>query len=401
MAEKTKKKKIKVKKKLKLKHPVRFIVIMYSLVLFILIGVVYFFPWLSGQMADVMMVEYGDLNSSQNKTFYFVKYETVYLSDKDGRAGYSYREGSMVRTGSDIIKIQRSKTPDKTDYDLFNTRVNSFMSGDFLLGKIDPEERDYQATRLKKKARKSESKVTQLQLNLAASSLEKRENNNRQEAKDPLEIVRKTGLSGNYQAETSGVISYKVDGYEVSLSPYTMKYLDKDKATRIEKDSIDLFHGTVTMGEPVCKIVNNREWYAVTWVERNEADNYKKGHSVTLKMESGDLPGTVYKVVKRNGTILVILRFDSFYKNVATLRKETCKIVTSEERGLIVRKSFIKKKDGQQGVYLIDVTGETVFTPVKIIAEDGAFVLVEAGTFTENGETYKTINVYDEIKKVK
>ena len=75
--------------------------------------------------------------------------------------------------------------------------------------------------------------------------------------------------------------------------------------------------------------------------------------------------------------------------------------MTSEERGLIVRKSFIKKKDGQKGVYLIDVTGETVFTPVKVIAEDGAYVLVEAGTFTENGDTYNTINVYDEIKKVK
>ena len=238
-------------------------------------------------------------------------------------------------------------------------------------------------------------------MNLAALSMEKRGRDNREEPKELLELIRQTGLTGNYQAETSGVISYKVDGYEASLSPYTMKYLDKDKTAKIEKNNMDLFHGTVTMGEPVCKIVNNREWYAVTWVERNEAGNYKKGHSVTLKMDSGDLPGTVHKVVKRNGAILVILRFDSYYKNVATLRKETCKIVTSEERGLIVKKSFIKKKDGRQGVYLIDVTGETVFTPVKIIAEDGSYALVEAGTFTENGETYNTINVYDEIKKVK
>ena len=52
-------------------------------------------------------------------------------------------------------------------------------------------------------------------------------------------------------------------------------------------------------------------------------------------------------------------------------------------------------------MYLVDVTGEAEFTPIKIIAEDGAYALVEAGSFTEDDETYSTINVYDEIKKIK
>lgn len=391
----------KERKRIRLKHPVRFLLIMYSLILAALIGIVYFFPWLSNQMADVMMVEYGDLNSSRKQTFYFVKYETVFLADRNGHAGYSYSEGSMVRTGADVIKLQRARVTDSTAYDLFNTRVSSFLSGNYLLTQMDPQEREYLISKLKKKSRKTESRVEKLQLKMAVAGLEKSETGEAGEEQELLEKIRTIGLSEDYQADSSGVISYKVDGFEAALSPYTMKYLDREKAGKIENTSIDLFDGTVTKGEPICKLVNNREWYAVTWVDHGEAKNYKKGHAVTLKLDDGDLPGTVHKVVRQNGVNLVILRFDSFNKNVATLRKETCKIVTSEERGLIVRKSFIKKKDGQKGVYLIDVTGETVFTPVKVIAEDGAYVLVEAGTFTENGDTYNTINVYDEIKKVK
>ena len=394
-------KKIKQKKKLRLKHPVRFIVIMYTLILFILIGIVYFFPWISNQMADVMMVEYGDLNSSQKQTFYFVKYETVFLADRNGQVGYSFQEGSMVRTEVDLLKIRRAKVTDSTDYDLFNSRVSQFVSGDYLLGSMDREEKDYLEAELKKRARKTENRIKKHQLKLAALSLDNLDSRESEEQQELMEIIRQAGLTGDYHMDASGVISYKVDGYEVSLSPYTMKYLDKNKITKVEKNSIDLFDGTATKGEPVCKVVNNRKWFAVTWVDRAEAGNYKKGHAVTLKMDTGDLPGTVQRVIRQGRSCLVILRFDSYYRNVATLRKETCKIVTSEERGLIVRKSFIKKEGGQEGVYLIDVTGETVFTPVKIIAEDRKYVLVEAGTFTENGKTVNTINVYDEIKKVK
>ena len=163
----------------------------------------------------------------------------------------------------------------------------------------------------------------------------------------------------------------------------------------------DLFDGTVKKGEPVYKIVNNREWFAVTWIDRADVDFYKEGSSVVLKLDDGDMPGKIQNVIYRKGDYLVIVRFDSYYKNVATLRKARCKVVTSNEKGLLVKKSFITKKDGKKGVYLIDVTGEATFTPVKIIAQDGDFALVQAGSFTENGETYNTINVYDEIKKIK
>ena len=392
---------IKRKKKTRLKHPIRFLVIIYILVLLFLIGIVYFFPWISNQMADVMMVEYGDLNSSEKQTFYFVKYETVFLADKNGQVGYSCNEGSMIRTGMEFLNIKKEKVIDNTNYDPFNSRVSQFISGNYLLGQIDAEERNYQSSKLRKKARKTENRVDRLQLKLAAASLDRVGSETPDKPQSALDAVTQSGLSDPYQTDSSGVISYKVDGYEASLSPYTMKYLDRNKIGKVENNSIDLFDGTVTIGEPVCKIVNNRKWFAVTWVKRSEAGNYKKGHAVTLKMDDGDLPGIVQKVVRQNNFCFIIIRFDSYYKNIATLRKEVCKIVTSEEKGLVVRKSFIKKINGRQGVYLIDVTGETVFTPVKIIAEDGAYVLVEAGTFTEDGKTVNTINVYDEIKKVK
>ena len=394
-------KKTKGKKKFRLKHPIRFMVIMYFLILAILIGIVYFFPWMMNQMADVMTVEYGDLNSSRKQTFYFIKYETVYLSDKNGYAGYSFREGSMVRKGVKPVELEKAETTDSTDYSLFNARVSAFIAGGSLLGDIDDDEKQNLINKLKTKKQKSENSAEKLQLDLAVMSLKNAGSSSPEASQQLMKNVRRSGITGDYQTESSGVISYKVDGYEASLSPYTMKYLDEEEVSRVVGDVTELFDGIVTKGEPVYKIVDNREWYAVTWISRRDRDNFKKGNKVVLKLYDGDMPGIIQGVFRQDSKYLVIVKFDSYYRNVATLRKEKCLVVTSNERGLLGRKSFITTKDGRKGVYLVDVTGEAEFTPIKIIAEDGAYALVEAGSFTEDDETYSTINVYDEIKKIK
>lgn len=389
------------KKKTKLKHPIRFAAILYFLALVILLGIIYVLPWVSDQMSDVMTIEYGDLNNTQTQTFYFVKYETVYLADESGKAGYSFNEGNMISTGSVAIDIVKDKKiTDNTDYDDFNARVNSFIAGDSLLRKIDADEKQDLIDDYREKAKKTKNRARKLQLELAVLSLENAGSNGSQDPQNLLRNISRSGLSGRYKVDTSGIISYRVDGYEAALSPYTMKYLDKKEVREIRNDSTDLFDGTVTKGEPVCKIVSNRTWYTVTWTEKSRAEKFIKGASVTLQLESGDVEGKVHRVIRQGNDYLVILKFDSYCSDIVSLRKEKCKVITSNERGLIIRESYITKKKGKEGVYVIDVTGKASFTPIKVIARDDGYALVASGSFTEDGVTYNTVNVNDQIRKV-
>ena len=389
------------KKKSKLRHPFRFAAILYVLALLILLGIIYLLPWVSDQMSDVMTVEYGDLNSSQIQNFYFIKYETVYLADESGKAGYSFNEGNMISTGSVAINIVKDKKiKDNTDYDEFNERVNAFVAGKSLLKKIDSEEKEKLIKNCQEKAKKTKNKARKLQLQLAVMSLDNAGSSGSQDPQNLLRNIARCGLTGRYKLDTSGVISYKVDGYEAALSPYTMKYLNKKAVREIRSNSTDLFDGTVTKGEPVCKIVNNRTWYAATWTEKGQSEKFTKGASVILELESGDVEGKVHCVKKQGSDYLVILKFDSYCNEIVSLRKEKCKVVTSDERGLIIRESFITRKKGQEGVYVIDVTGKASFKPIQVIARDDGKALVASGSFTENGVTYNTVNVNDQIRKM-
>ena len=67
----------------------------------------------------------------------------------------------------------------------------------------------------------------------------------------------------------------------------------------------------------------------------------------------------------------------------------------------MVRNISITSEGDQAGVYVKNVSGDFVFTPVKVIISDGEYSLVEAGFYyekTEEGrEKVSTIDVYDEI----
>lgn len=384
------------------KHRGRFFMIIYLLVLVLLLGTLYFFPWISNRMADVMVAEYGELNSSQEQTFYIVKDETIYVADQSGKAGYSFREGAIARRGVQVVDIKRDKNiQDTTDYSTFNSRVNSFMSGDTLLRKIDTDEKDRLVEALKAREEKVRMQAKKLKLQLAIQSLEYAGSFRSKKSSGQTDYVSQAALSGDYTMETSGLISYEVDGYEAVLSPYTMKYLDRNEVKSIRKRSINLFDGTVTKGEPVFKVVNNREWYALAWTSRDESKCFQKGKVITLKLDSGDVRGTVYRVIRQGGDYLVILRFTTFCENLATLRKEKCTVVTSNDTGLLIRESFITEKEGDEGVYVISVTGEAVFTRINVITRDNGYVLVSSGSFRDtDGTVVNTVNVCDEIKKV-
>jgi putative membrane fusion protein len=213
-----------------------------------------------------------------------------------------------------------------------------------------------------------------------------------------LEIVPSRG---NYFVEDNGIVSYYVDGLEKTFSPRTMKSLKKDKVENLDIKINHIKRDSVISGEPVYKMIDNTCWYVVFWVKPNNIIKYTKGDTVYLNLPLGKVKGITHDILEQEGRWLVILKFNCYYKDLPKLRKIDTEVITSNYEGLMIANKSITSLDGKPGVYVRDISGEFVFTPVSVITSDGEYSLVESSFYYEkvDGKDMKipTVNVYDEI----
>ena len=389
----------------KRKSSKRLIIPVYLLIVAILIFVVYAYPTISGALKRTMTVEYGELKVTENVTCYIVKDETLYFANAEGQIDYLYDEGTLVRGGSDVLTISPASVSEDTALGSFGEHASVFASGGTLLdtssslfsGVLGSLQTEYTA------AEEAEETAEQEELQRYISRLETLE----QKGEDGGSgILSDLGvIPENYSIPEPGIISYQLDGYESELNPHTMTLLDRSRLEQIETSSEDVSRERTRYGEPLFKIVNNTAWYAIIWINEEDLGKYSEGNSITLRLPDGDADGKVERVSENDGDIMVVLKFDTYYDNIASLRKVQTEVVTSDYSGLMIRNSFIASEDGTAGVYVLDVTGDSKFVPVKVKATDGEYSLVESGYYYEYDETtgesqrVDTVEPYDEIER--
>ena len=222
------------------------------------------------------------------------------------------------------------------------------------------------------------------------------------------ELVRKgskiidilpSGIS--YVANENRLVSYYVDGCEEVFTPETMASLNRKQIEELQITVNNIKRESAIAGEPLYKAVDNTVWYVVFWVESNELLKYTKGDTIYLNLPLGQVKGRTFDIIDDNGSWLVIAEFKCYYQDLCKLRKIDAEIITADYEGLLVPNRSITAKDGKPGVYVKDISGEFIFTPVSVITSDGEYSLVESSYYYEqDGDKnvrVKTVDVYDEI----
>ncbi len=393
----------------------KLIIPIYLLIVIILIVIIYVYPTLTGALSKTMTVDYGNLQITDNLTCYIVKDETVYFANASGDVEYYCEEGDMVRKGTTVISIADASGGDSNDYSDYNRVVRKLLSGNSLLSYSDKVTDAEMELRNLKADSTDETEQTMLDFYIKQlAELDADDDEVEIESgllhglndSDPDSSidVDQTGISDTYEVNGSYIISYKLDGYESVFNPYTMRFLDKTKVEDTEPEVLTLKSGAATAGEPVFKAVYSRKWYAVAWIDYSDLGKYEKDKSISIVLPEGSVSGKVEDIIDNGEDIMLIMAFNDYYKDLASLRKIKTDIITSDYSGLVIDNSYIASEDGVPGVYVVDVSGDTEFTPIKIKATDGSQSLVESGYYTDNvdGELKRveTVNVYDEIKKV-
>ena len=396
MSETTEKKKKKV--------PRRLIIPLYLLIIVLLIVIVYALPTVTGALKQTMVVEYGDLKISEKATCYIIKNETLYFANGEGRLKYVFDEGALVRGGSEVLYIEPSEVDNDSDLGVFEDHARPFTSGSTLLnaksGSLDKVLAD-----LRQQYNENEDISFRTEIDRYISRLNDIKKSEGEEDSSEGELSELGVLPDTYLISKPGIISYSMDGYECEMSPYTMKLLDREKAEKIDAEVSDLSRETTRYGEPLFKIIDNSEWYAVMWIDERDLGKYSENKSVSMKLPDGDATGRVYSISESDGEIMVIMRFNAYYDSLSSLRKIQTEVISSDCSGLMIRNSFITSKDGQPGVYVLGVAGDSEFVPIKVKGTDGEYSIVESGSYylydEETGESqrYETVGVYDEIEK--
>ena len=356
--------------------------------------------------SDTMTLEYGDLRKGKNLTCYIVKDEMVYFAEETGRVGYFFTEGDMVRKGSAAVTL----TPDETVGDTslyvdYNRRVNSFKKGNAFLADLNKESKSLSEelnARIGESSSEEDKKMLRYYLSEINSVGSKATGFTLSENEEPPS--GDMGINNTYETYKSGIISYQFDGYESEFNPSTMRLLDKEALSKIKDGFFNFSTGTTKKGEPLFKIVNNRNWYVVTWISENELGYFNEGADVTLEFGDTDVAGTIESVIDHDSEIMLIISCSSYYASLSNVRSIKANVITSDDNGLIVRNEFLTSKNRQVSVEVLNVDGSSKFVPVKVLSSDGKSSLIQSGSFykqDENGNAVmiETVKVYDEISK--
>ena len=207
-------------------------------------------------------------------------------------------------------------------------------------------------------------------------------------------------------ATKSGVISYRVDGYEEILTTD-----DFGKYTKEFLQDLNLKTGQIIPTSNECgKIIDNYHCYIVCVLNSNYAQEAEVGDKVKLRLPSGnEVEASIeYKTIEDDDCIITF-KIDKCVEELISYRKISCSIIWWNESGLKVPNQAISTEDknGTEVSYVVRTRiGYEDKILVKILKSNERYSIVTKYTSEELGElgytsqeirNMSSIAIYDEI----
>lgn len=318
-------------------------VYIFILVLIALYVIIYVIPRVTGAFETTEILRSGSLQGTEDTVCYFVRDEQVYTAGAAGTLKYRIKEGTHIRRGTKVAALtQEKKNTSKTDKN------------------------------------ENQSKYSEIINRLSDG------------------VIRTTDC----KSQSSGIVSYYVDGYENFFTPDRIENLKHEDVKDLKVEAEDTVRKSALEQEPIFKISDNDNWYLVCWVEVASVARYETGNSVTIQLAEGDIKATIQNIIEAGDEWKIIFRSNRYYEGFSKSRVEEARIVTEDYNGLIAENNSITTRDGQPGVMVRRTDGDYTFTRVQILARAGEYSVLKENSFTdEEGNTVNTVKVYDEILK--
>lgn len=205
------------------------------------------------------------------------------------------------------------------------------------------------------------------------------------------------------KASESGIVSYKVDGYE--------DYLDIENFSNVTEErleEIDMKTGQLVATSSECgKLVDNFECYIAVVIESEEAEKAEKGQYVKLRLSNTQEISTEIAHIAdgEKDNKIIVFKLNSGVEYLISYRKVSIDVIWWSDSGLKVPEDSIIK-EGDRSYVIRNRAGYTDKIPVKILRDNGRFSLVdnytteelkELGYTSDEIKLMPSVNLYDEI----
>ena len=408
-------------KNLKRKKNVNKKIIIYIALGLVVIYLIYTIYLLIKQPTDIFTLEEGTLYSEETDIGYIIRDEVVI-------------QGENYKNGMEKIKSEGEKVAVNEAVFRYYTKNEDSLKQ--KIAELDTKIQEAMANETETELFPSDIKSleTQIEEKLAGISNIKDTTKLEETKKEINELVtKKANIAGdlspqgsylkelieerkNYESELnsgaeyvnsskSGVVSYKVDGFEDVLKPSDECFssLSKDYL-----ETLDLKTGkTIPASDESGKIVDNTYCYIATITNTEEAKNAKVGDKVNVRLPSGEEVSAEisYILEEESGERVLIIRIEKGVEELINYRKISFDLIWWSAQGLkIPNQAIVKENDlayvvrnraGYLNKILVKVKKEG--DKYSIVEPYDTEELKELGFTNEEIISYKKISLYDEV----
>ena len=205
------------------------------------------------------------------------------------------------------------------------------------------------------------------------------------------------------KAPISGIVSYRVDGLEETLTPSNFSVLSKQYL-----ESLNLKTGKIVATNNECgKVIDNFSCYIATISNSNEAKNSKVGDKVNVRLSNNQETEAEIKYISQENenNTLVVLELTKQIKELINYRKVTIDIIWWNYSGLKVPNKAIIEENGINYVTR-NKAGEKDKIPVIVVKQNEKNTIIknykteelqELGFSNKQISSYKNISLHDEL----
>lgn len=211
----------------------------------------------------------------------------------------------------------------------------------------------------------------------------------------------------SYFPGQAGIVSFKIDNYE---EIYSFSHKDDFTCSDFKPVSNKEYslenNKNVKVGDPIFKIIDNFEWYMIIKVDDFKTiDGYEEGDSIVLTSKDieGELKGVIKGIKKEKGKALIQCKFNSDFYNYYDKRFMDVNIIKYKHDGFKLPTKSIVDENGQDGVYIKDISGIIKFKPVEILKQEDKITYIKSGdknneiNIKGSDKPFKTVTIFDEI----
>lgn len=371
---------------------------------------------------DTFLVEQGQIYQEEIANGYIIRDEVVVRGEnyKNGMSQIK-TEGERVAKGEAIFRyysngednlIKKIEELDKKIDEAMDNENNKIVSSDTkvienqILEKIESAYNESNLQKIKEYKKDINTYITKKakitgELSPSGSYLKK--------LIDQRSNYEKTLNSGAeyIKAPTSGVVSYRVDGYEELLTTKDFSNFTKDFLENLNLKTGQIIAATDESG----KIIDNYKCYIATVLTSEYAQKAQVGDNVKIRLPSGNEVSASIEYINAedDGQYVIIFKITKCVEELINYRKISLNIIWWSYSGKKIPNSAInyEKKGDNEIAYVIRIRAEyqdkILVKKLKsnekytIVADYTSEELEKLGYTSEEIKSRKTISLYDEI----